>query len=77
MELTGALHLRIVESCDILQHFLRQSHFLKCFIIRFVRRPQGDRGREFVQGARDHPANDLSVCWAGGEASGVWEEGRV
>ena len=36
---------------------------------------EGDRGRGFVQGARDHPANDLPVCRAGWEDSGVWEEG--
>ena len=35
---------------------------------------EGDRGRGFVQGTRDYPANDLPVCGAGGEDSGVWEE---
>jgi len=28
-----------------------------------------------VQGARHHPADDLPVCMAGREDSGVWEEG--
>ena len=28
-----------------------------------------------MQGARDYPADDLPVCGAGWEDSGVWEEG--
>ena len=36
---------------------------------------EGNRGRGFMQGVGDHPADDLSVCWAGWEDSGVWEEG--